>query len=135
MSTALWLIIGGIGIATASFLFKKRKLPRLPDITDEQFLKLYRLRFDTLESRVFEGRHFVAKHLGLPDHKLSPEQKFEWLAQFTGFASEYEVGMGDLEDELNEICSDAGLKVPSPFPPTVGELIYEIAKAKDTPPR
>ena len=56
MSTALWLIIGGIGIATASFLFKNGSSTRLPDITDEQFLKLYRLRFDTLESRVFEGR-------------------------------------------------------------------------------
>ena len=47
------------------------------------------------------------------------------------FATEYEVGMGDLEDELNEMCADAGLKTPPPFPATVGELIHEIAKAKD----
>ena len=119
-------------MATASVLFKKWKLPRLPDVTEDQFLRLHKIRFDTSENRILEGRHFVAKHLGLPDSKLSPEQKFEWLAQFTGFATEYEVGMGDIEDELNEICADAGLKVPSPFPATVGELIHEIAKAQDT---
>lgn len=131
MGTALWLIIGGIGVATASFLFKKLKLPRLPDVSDDQFLRLQKIRFDTPEARILEGRHFVARHLGLPDSKLSPEHKFEWLSQFTGFATEYEVGMGDLEDELNEMCGDAGLKAPSSFPGTVGELIHEIAKAKD----
>jgi hypothetical protein len=131
MGTAFWLIIGGIGVATASFLFKKRKLPRLPDVSDDQFLRLQKTRLDTPETRILEGRHFVARHLGLPDSKLSPEQKFEWLSQFTGFATEYEVGMGDLEDELNEMCTDAGLKMPASFPATVGELIHEIAKAKD----
>jgi hypothetical protein len=131
MSTTLWLIIGGLGVATASLLFKRWKLPSLPDVTDEQFLKLYKVRFNTPEALILGGRHFIAKHLGLPDRKLSPEQKFEWLAQFTGFAAEYEVGMGDLEDELNEICASAGLKAPLPFPATVGELIHEIAKAKE----
>ena len=83
------------------------------------------------ENRILVGRHFVAEHLGLPDNKLSPEQEFKSLMQFTGFATEYEVGMGDLEDELNEMCTDAGLKAPSPFPATVGHLIHEIAKAED----
>ena len=130
MSTTFWLILGGLGVVTASFLFKRRKLPQLPDVADEQFLKLYKVRFGASEASILEGRHFVAKHLGLPDRKLSPEQKFEWLAQFTGFATEYEVGMGDLEDELNELCADAGLKPPSQFPATVGELIHEITRAK-----
>ena len=132
MSTALWLIIGGLGVAAASFLFKQWKLPRLPDVNDDQFLRLYKMRFDTLDSRILEGRNFIAKRLGLPENKLSPEQEFAWLSQFTGFATEYEVGMGDLEDEFNQMCADAGLKVPSSFPATVGELIHEIAKAKGT---
>ena len=131
MSTTFWLILAGLGVATAPFLFKRRKLPQLPDVADEQFLKLYKVRFGASEASILEGRHFVAKHLGLPDSKLSPEQKFEWLSQFTGFATEYEVGIGDLEDELNEMLADAGLKAPSSFPTTVGELIHEIAKAKD----
>ena len=84
MGTALWLIIGGIGVATASFLVKKLKLPRLPDVSDEQFLRLHKTKFDTSETRILEGRHFVASHSGLPDSKLSPEQEFQWLAQFTG---------------------------------------------------
>jgi hypothetical protein len=67
----------------------------------------------------------------LPDRKLSPEQRFEWLAQFTGFATEYEVGMGDLEDELNEMCADASLKMPASFPATVGELITMCRVSKN----
>jgi len=129
MYTALWLILGGLGVAAASLLFKKRRLPQLPDIPDEEFLKLYETS-PSERMRVLEGRRFIAKHLGLPAHKLSPEQKFEWLAQFTGFAAEYEVGMGDLEDELIELRTRAGLKAPSPFPATVGELVHEIVEAR-----
>jgi len=53
MSTALWLIIRWSGVATASVLFKKWKLPRLPDVTDDQFLRLHKIRFDTSENRIW----------------------------------------------------------------------------------
>ncbi len=133
MNLILWLIMGGLGVAAASLLFKKRKLTQLSDVSDDTFLTRYESKFDPSGAKVLKGRRFIAKHLGLPSQKLSPEQRFEWLSQFTGFVAEYEVGMGDLEDELGEMYSRSGLKAPSLFPATVGEFINEMVKANWSP--
>jgi hypothetical protein len=133
MNLMLWLIMGGLGVAAASLLFKKRKLTQLSNVSDDTFLTRYESKFDPSGGKVLEGRRFIAKHLGLPWQKLSPEQRFVWLSQFTGFVAEYQVGMGDLEDELGEMYSRAGLKAPAPFPATVGEFINEMVKANWSP--
>jgi hypothetical protein len=48
--------------------------------------------------------------------------------KYTGFVTEYEVGMSDLEDKLFELCEGVRQSPPDPFPQTVGQFIYEIGK-------
>jgi hypothetical protein len=60
--------------------------------------------------------------------EMSPST--ERLSGPAGFAGEYEVGMGDLEEELRELFQKASLKVSPSFPATIGELIHEMARAK-----
>lgn len=76
----------------------------------------------------------MAKHLALPPEKLAPNQTFKELARYTGFAGEYEVGLGDLEFELMEACERAGLDPPKTFPSTVAEFIHEMLRANAKQP-
>lgn len=130
MSVMLWLLLGGVALATASELVKRRAAARLPDVPDEDFLRGYRRKFGGPEAGVLEERKFVARHIGLPARKLSPEHRFGDLSKYTGFVSEYEVGVSDLEDELAELCQRAAVKPPPRFPATVGEYINEMLKAR-----
>ena len=127
----LWILLGCLGIVAASELYKRSKLPELPEISDEEFLRKYNTRFITTDVMVLEGRKLVAEHLGIPYQKLSPDQNFERISRYTGFVTEYEVGISDLEDKLFDLCERVNTSPPDPFPETVGEFIYEIAKAKE----
>jgi YD repeat-containing protein len=60
---------------------------------------------------------------------LTADQTFKRLGKYTGFAGEYEVGMGDLESELMEAFARAGLEPPKTFPNTVAEFIHEMLRA------
>jgi hypothetical protein len=125
-----WLLLVGVGVAAASELFKRRKLSGLPDISDEKFLKAYKHQFASSDRAVIEERRLIAQCLGLPHQKLSPTHRFDTLSEYTGFATEYEVGMGDLADDLFDLFERAGMAAPS-FPETVGELIHQTIRAKE----
>lgn len=127
----VWLLLASLGLAASSALFMRRRSGHLPDVPDEDFLRIFKKKFDGRDSVVIEERNTVAGHIALPARKLSPEQKFSDLAKYAGFVGEYEVGMGDLEDRLIELCRRASMGNPNPFPATVGEYIQEVAKAKE----
>lgn len=130
----LWILLGCLAIVAASELYKRRNLSDLPEISDEEFLRMYNRRFITPDVMVFEGRKLVAEHLGIPYQKLSPDQNFQRISRYTGFVTEYELGMSDLEDKLFDLCERVNISPPRPFPETVGEFINEMARAKEKLP-
>lgn len=131
MSGIRWVLLASVGLAAASQVFKLLRTKELSDISDESFVSIYEKRFGASNRMVIDGRRMIAKFLGLPSLKLTPNQRFEELSRYTGFITEYEVGMGDLESELEELCERAGIEKPDPFPETVGDLIYAMVRAKE----
>ena len=123
------LLLIGATIAAVSYLVRARQARTLTTISDDEFGKLYQRRFADSSEPVLKQRVFVAKHLALPAEKLAPDQTFKELAKYTGFAAEYEVGLGDLEFELMEAYERAGLDPPKTFPNTVGEFIHVMLGA------
>jgi len=121
----------GIAVAAASRLFSKWRVQELPDVSDSEFLKVYEERkFIGTKDAVLLERRRIANHLRLPPEKLAPDQEFKMLVNYTGFSTEYEVGMGDLEDEFLELYARLGAQNPPLFPETVGALISETLEAK-----
>ena len=123
------LLFAAMGVAGASYLVKVRQSRRLTNLTDDQFVRIYQQTYTDPPGSVLEMRRFVARHLSLRAEILAPGQTFEQLAKFTGFAGEYEVGMGDLESELIERFERARLAPPKVFPHTVGEFIHKMLSA------
>jgi hypothetical protein len=130
MNAVFWLFLGGIGVAGASYLYKSWHSRNLDIMPDEEFLRVYSKIYADPGDVVLQQRLVIATHLGLPAERLAPDLTFERLSSYTGFAGEYEVGMGDLEDELRELFRQTSLKVTSRFPATVGDLIHEMVMAK-----
>lgn len=131
MSALWWLLLAGGALAGVSTLVKLRKVRELPDVSDEEFLRAYRDRFNDGDNRVLKERKTIAEYLTVPYEKLSPAQTFEALKRYTGFTGEYEMGMSSLGEDLEFFCNEAKLKMPDPFPITVGEFIREIIRAKE----
>jgi hypothetical protein len=127
----LWLLLAGLGLATASELVKLRKAGKLPDLSDVDFVMIYKKKFAGSDAAVIEERRFIAKVLGLPFQRLSPEHSFDELSKYAGFVGDYELGMSELGDKIDVLCGRAAIQRPYPFPVTVGEFIYEIVKAKE----
>lgn len=130
MNVLFWLLLGSAALAAASTLFKARQIKQLPDISNEEFLVAYRVRFNGSDDRVIQERKAIAECLGMPYQKLSPSQTFTSLSKYTGFITEYEIGMSDLADELAHYRERAGLKPREIFPATVGEFIHQIIRSK-----
>lgn len=130
MISMFWLILGGVSIAGASYLYKTWRSRMLPTKSEEQFLVNYRKFYSDPSDLVLKQRRTVASHLGVPPEKLSPDLTFKELSGHAGFVGEYEVGMGDLEEVLRELFQKASLKMPASFPATIGELIHEIVTAQ-----
>ena len=131
MSALWWLLLACGALAAFSTIVKLRKVRELPDVSDEEFLSAYRDRFNDADNRVLEERKTIAKVLTVPYEKLSPAQTFDTLSKYTGFTGEYELGMSSLGEDLEFFCNEAKLKMPDPFPETVGAYIHEIINAKE----
>jgi len=130
--TVLWLLVAGVSIALASEVVKRLRQRRASDLSDEEFVNLYRQRFDGEASAIVKERKFIAKCLGLNHLKLRPDDRFHELSKLSGFDTEYQLGMSNLEDQLFELFQQAGIQPPTQFPSTIGELISKLASVKKT---
>jgi len=126
MNPVWWIFLASAALAAASTLYKKSKGKEVPDMSDIDFLRNYKQLFDDSDEKVIATRNMVARILGVSSRKLSPSRTFVSLSKYTGFITEYELGMSELGDELAYLAKQAGLKDPVSFPNTVGELIHEI---------
>ena len=132
MNPIFWLLLGGMGVAGASYLYKSWHSRTLKITSDEEFLRVYSKIYADPADLVLQQRLVIAARLGLPAERLAPDLTFRRLSSYTGFAGEYELGMGDLEDELRELFEKASLKVSPSFPASIGELVHQMATAKGT---
>jgi hypothetical protein len=130
MNVYIWLLMAAGGLAVASQLSKRKKLRRIAELSDTDFIKAYRQRFAAEEADIVQERRFVGNALGIDPLKIRPDQAFTELEPLTGFLTEYHIGMSDLEAEMIKRYQQSGLEIPETFPPTVGDLIHSLLTAK-----
>jgi len=123
MNDLMYLLAGGVIFGVILILLKRKRLRQIPEISDQEFLRVYRTKFGTPEEIVLRERRYLGKVLGIPDQKLSPEQTLKGLSKHGGLI-EFQVGMGDLDSDLIDLLDRAGVESKDfTPPPTVGELI------------
>lgn len=103
----------------------------LPDISDEEFLRIYGLSFTSPNEEVLNERKFIANLLGLPSKKLSPTYTFDQLSNRVSVWKGLNVGIADLEEEISKLFKKAGFKAEAyQQPETIGQLINQILEAR-----
>lgn len=122
----------GLGIGLLSTLLIRRKVKSLPEISDDLFVKKFNDVYSNISSEaVLQERADLARQLGIPCQKLDPSYTFDELSKHLddSFGS-YQLAIGDLESTVSELFEKLGVKKPYKSPSNIGELIYEIIKAK-----
>jgi hypothetical protein len=136
MQTAI-IVIAVLGWITSAWIYLRRGLNRLPEVSDEEFLRRFAKRFSAPSDRVLEARRQVARNLWVPSRKLAPEHAFEeFTRQLDLFGH---LGMG--WDNLEELVADAAWRAGEPRPaqalgtcPTVGDLVAGLIRAEAAAP-
>src|SRR2546423_6056305 len=124
MTPFLWLVLGSVGLAIVAVLARKRSFQRIPDLPDNEFVRIYKQVFQGDDAAIIRERRFIAKVLGVPHQKLHPNHRFQDLSNLH-FDVGYSVAMGDLEYDLIDLRKRVGLDSALHFPDTVGELVSE----------
>lgn len=121
-----------LGFALLSAILVKRKVKKLPDVTDNEFVSKFKdLYGDASSEVVLQERDDLAQQLEIPCQKLDPSYTFDELSKnFDDSFGSYQLAIGDLESTVSELLEKLGAKKPYKSPSTVGELIDEIIKAK-----
>lgn len=126
---AIILIALGIGLSTVWVI--KSRTKKLPDVSDDLFVEKFNAVFPGVTKEiVLLERKNVAKQLGIPCEKLDPSYTFDKLSNYLNHFGSYDLAIGDLEDEVSELFESRGVEKPYKSPSNIGELIYEIVKAK-----
>jgi|GEM_PF-2458023 len=126
------VICVGLGCALLSAILVKRKVKKLPDLSDDVFVKKYiDIYGEASNDAVLRERDYLANQLDIPSQKLDPSYTFDELSKHldNSFGS-YQLAIGDLESTVSELFEKLGVKKPYKSPSNIGEFIYEIIKAK-----
>ena len=122
------------------WVYRRRALSRLPEISDEVFLSRFGRRFSATPDRVLVARSQVSRGLGVPERKLAPEYTAQDLARQLQLLGD----LGIAWDELEERVNDAAWKASPPGTPrptaavgacpTVGDLVAGLIQAPAAAP-
>lgn len=127
----LIIILIGLGIVLASIKLLRRRTNTLPDVSDDIFIYKFNADFPGFSREsVLQERKNIARQLDIPCEKLDPTCTFDDLSRYLNFLGSYDLAIGDLESSMSELFERLGVKRPYKSPSTIGELIYEIVKAK-----
>ncbi len=133
MFKSIILILIGLGVGLGGTWLIKRRIRKLPFICDDLFLEKFNTIFSGIPDEiVLQERKNLANQLGISYKKLDPYYTFDELSKYLNFLGSYDLAIGDLEENVSDLFERLGVKKPYKSPSTVGELIYEIAKAKLT---
>lgn len=122
----------GLGLVLLSVILVKRKVKKLPDLSNDEFVNKFKDLYGEASSEaVLQERDYLARQLEIPCQKLDPSYTFDELSKHLddSFGS-YQLDIGDLENTVSELFEKLGVKKPYKSASTIGELIYEIIKAK-----
>lgn len=127
----LIIILIGLGVGLASVLIIKRRAKTLPNVSDDIFLEKFNAAFPGVANEmVLHERKNVARQLGISCEKLDPAYTFDELSKYLNFLGSYDLAIGDLESTVSELFEKLGVEKPYRIPSNIGELIYEVVKAK-----
>ena len=119
-----------VGVLAWVKLTKWGRLRGLPDVTDDAFVENYAKQFSTLREQVILGRRDLARILGIPATKLSPDDRLQDVARRAGFFGSDSVALNDLDEELLTVFKEAGLEKPAARATTVAEAIHQLSTAR-----
>ena len=131
MLTIIALCVG-LGLVLLSVILVRRKVKKLPDLSDDVFVKKYKdIYGEASNDAVLRERDYLASQLDIPSQKLDPSYTFDELSKHldNSFGS-YQLAIGDLESTVSELFEKLGVKKPYKSPSNIGEFIHEIIKAK-----
>lgn len=129
----LFVLIVSLGGEVCALLLKRHNLRHFPDISDSKFLRMFKNNFsvpDESDEAIIYEKRYIAKHIGIPCQKISPNHTFDEISNCTNFFGDFDLAIGDLEDEISELFESTDTNKPYSIPNTIGELIYEIVEAK-----
>jgi len=129
-SVQLWIVIGAVALAGLGYLLTRRHTKHFPDMSDDDFVKAFKEKYDGPEQLIIKERRAIASKLGIPSTKLTPEQTFIELGKYLNFLGSYNLAIGDLEEEISELLEKARIREPYRMATTIGELIHQTIIAQ-----
>ncbi|MDD2850684.1 MAG: hypothetical protein PHY09_02150 [Desulfuromonadaceae bacterium] len=125
------VICAGLGCALLSAILVKRKVKKLPDLSDDVFVKKFNDIYKGVSKEaVLRERDSLASQLGIPCQKLDPSYTFDELSKHLDSFGSYQLAIGDLENTTSELFEKLGVNKPYKSPSNIGEFIHEIIKVK-----
>jgi hypothetical protein len=128
----LIILLLGLLAAIGGSVYRRLRAKSLLRVSDEEFISVFLARQEVSASReaILEGRRYIARVLGIPIAKLSPEHTVEFLSARFSYLAEFSVAWNDLHDEAEEARDAAGLDRREVCPTTIGELLEDILLAR-----
>ena len=121
----------GLGCALLSAILVKKKVKKLLDLSDDEFVNKFKdLYGDASSEAVLQERDDLARQLEIPCQKLDPSYTFDELSKHLDSFGSYQLAIGDLESTVSELFEKLRVKKPYKTPSNIGEFICEIIKAK-----
>lgn len=123
----------GFGLVLLSVVLAKRKVKKLPDLSNDEFVNKYKgLYGDVSSEAVLQERDYLARLLEIPCQKLDPSYTFDELSKHLDDSfGGYQLAIGDLESTISELFEKLGVQKPYNSPANIGECIRDIIKAKN----
>lgn len=106
------------------WMVKRSRTSRKPETSDEDFLVACRGPNETgLDAIIIDKRRVIAKELGLPTEKLSPDDNLLMLRDRYCTVVSGHLALGDLLEDLEHNSPESAALKPQAEPDTVREYI------------
>jgi hypothetical protein len=122
------LVVLAVAWLLFRWTYRRIRVRRLPEISDEEFLHRYSTRFSGPPARVLQVRRRVAWDLGIPERRLAPEYTFKELRRRLGLLGDFGTAWDHLVEEMGDLARSAGRPRPE-WVDTVGELVAGLVQA------
>lgn len=119
-----FLLVGG-GCLLVSIWTRRRGEAALPLVSDEKFLQRLAERPSAVAGeKILAERRYAGGVLGLTPERLDPRQDLDRLRQKVDFVGSFEVALGDLVSEVEELGTspERVAKIA-----TIGDLVVALA--------
>lgn len=125
MNPVMWMAFVLIAfLLTWDWLVKRRRVTRRAELSDEDFLNAYGLQRDAAkDTEILEVRRQIARELGLPSAKLTPDDKLAELRDHFSLVGNGDLALADLFEDLEAAAGKPVTARSRHMPETVREYI------------